>query len=132
MPQTARMRTVGVEEELLLVDGVTGQPLAVADAVLRRAEAGERGERAATDNSADGPGGRLEHELQQQQLETDTVPQTDLSLLAAELRGWRARADRAAAASGPGWPRSRPRRCRWTPSHGTSPTATRRWPSGSA
>jgi carboxylate-amine ligase len=120
------MRTVGVEEELLLVDGSTGQPLAVAAAVLRLADAADKASAAAAaiagvaaaraDAGADAdppavagaggpagperPGGRMEHELQQQQLEIDTTPQTDLTRLGDELRAWRGRADRAAAAAG--------------------------------
>ena len=95
MPETARMRTVGVEEELLLVDGDTGEPRAVAGAVLRRAAGGSDAA-----ESDDGPGGSLEAELHQQQLETDTPPQTDLGRLAEQLRVSRRRADEAAAAEG--------------------------------
>jgi glutamate---cysteine ligase / carboxylate-amine ligase len=97
------MRSVGVEEELLLVDGRTGEPRAVAGAVLRRAAAApEVGSDlpGGGDRPADGPGGTLEGELHQQQVETDTPPQTDLSQLADQLRTWRRRADRAAAGEG--------------------------------
>lgn len=87
------MRTVGVEEELLLVDAGTGRPRAVAAQVLRLAE--ERGQTASTVTSAvatagtDTPGGTLAHELQQEQLEIDTHPHTDLAPLEDELREWR-------------------------------------------
>lgn len=92
------MRTVGVEEELLLVDPVSGEPLSAADAVLRH----ERGREAATGNrpEAETVGGTLGGELHQQQLETDTPPHTDLGELAAELRAWRRRAGDAARAGG--------------------------------
>jgi carboxylate-amine ligase len=84
------MRTVGVEEELLLVDPQSGRPRAVAGQVLRHSgqDVGEAG------------GGSLGHELQQEQLETDTAPHTSMDDLRKELCGWRARADRAARAGG--------------------------------
>ncbi|ARQ68020.1 glutamate--cysteine ligase [Streptomyces marincola] len=65
-------RTVGVEEELLLVDAVTAEPRAVAGAVL----AGE-------------PQDVVVAELQQQQLETNTSPCSSLDELAAEIVRWR-------------------------------------------
>ncbi|MBP2401974.1 glutamate--cysteine ligase [Streptomyces syringium] len=74
------MRSVGVEEELLLVAPDTGSPRAVAGTVLERAgdEAG------------------LEKELQREQLETATSPTTDMTVLAAEVRqGRRTAAEQA-------------------------------------
>jgi len=62
------MRTVGVEEELLLVEPGTGQPLAVAETALRAAGQPEETELAA--------------ELQRQQLETNTTVCHDLGELA--------------------------------------------------
>jgi carboxylate-amine ligase len=95
------MRTVGVEEELLLVDPTSGEPLSVAGAVLIQAERAAAGGPETADRAADEvPGGTLEVELQQQQLETDTRPHTDLGELAAELVAWRRRADDAARPSG--------------------------------
>lgn len=98
------MRTVGVEEELLLVDRGSGRPLSVAERVLARAH--ERDQASAPDSSdtgasaatsgSDEPGGALEGELQRQQLETDTHPTTDLGQLERELHDWRARAISAA------------------------------------
>ena len=92
------MRTVGVEEELLLVESATGRALSVAGQVLARAT--ERAARAVGAGSSDapgtGPGGLLERELQQQQIEADTRPHTDLDALGEELRGWRATASDAA------------------------------------
>jgi carboxylate-amine ligase len=75
------MRTVGVEEELLLVDPETGAPVAVAGSVLA---------------GADG----LEAELQQQQIEIGTEPCESLTQLAEQLRHWRAAAAAAAERSG--------------------------------
>ncbi|MGC2003491.1 MAG: glutamate-cysteine ligase family protein, partial [Trebonia sp.] len=66
------MRTVGVEEELLLVEPGTGQPLAVAETALRAAGQPEETELAA--------------ELQRQQLETNTTVCRDLGELAREVR----------------------------------------------
>lgn len=79
------MRTVGVEEELLLVDADTGRPRAVAAQVLRLAE---KRDRTAIDDT-DTPGGTLAHELQQEQVEIDTHPHADLASLEDELRQWR-------------------------------------------
>lgn len=75
------MRTVGVEEELLLVDPETGAPVAVAGSVL----AGSDG---------------LEHELQQQQIEIGTAPCASLTELAEQLRHWRSEAASAAERAG--------------------------------
>lgn len=80
------MRTIGVEEELLLVERGSGQPLAVAGQALHRwTEEHPEGE----DQE---PGGKLVHELQRQQLETDTHPRERLADLEQELREWRGRA----------------------------------------
>lgn len=73
-------RTLGVEEEFLLVDPVTGRARAVGGAVLRAAE-----------NGAD-----LYAELQREQVETGTRPCADLAELGRELR--RTRADVRATA----------------------------------
>lgn len=80
------MRTLGVEEELLLVDPTTGEPRALADQVVRTAEA-----RGRDDEPASGPGGTVDHELQRQQVETDTPPREDLADIEEDLRGWRER-----------------------------------------
>ncbi|NEA56464.1 YbdK family carboxylate-amine ligase [Streptomyces sp. SID13666] len=81
------MRSVGVEEELLLVDPGTGEPRAVAEAVL------------AAEVEADDEA-RLESELQREQVETTTRPQTSMSDLARELRRWRAAASERARETG--------------------------------
>ena len=93
------MRTVGVEEELLLVDPASGEPLSAAAAVLRHDE--DRPQETVADHFEHEPvGGTLEAELHQQQVETDTRPHTDLGELATELRAWRRRAGDAARARG--------------------------------
>lgn len=83
-----------MEEELLLVDARTGEPVSVASAVLRHRAS-------APGSSGDAePGGTMDAELKQEQVETDTHPQTALAVLADELRGWRRRADASARDSG--------------------------------
>jgi glutamate---cysteine ligase / carboxylate-amine ligase len=94
------MRTVGVEEELLLVDAKTGQPLAVAERVLRRAESIDDTQHEPLRDKQDDPGSRIEPELQQQQVETDTHPHTDLTALEDDLRSWRNNAIAAANEEG--------------------------------
>lgn len=103
----ARVRTVGVEEEMLLVDIHSGRPLSVAGQVVGRAAdlaaaevlGGASGE--ALREGSNGPaGGRLEGELQQQQVEVDTRPCSTMADLEREVRRWRTRADAAARAAG--------------------------------
>ena len=79
-------RSVGVEEEFLLVEPDTGRPKAVAGTVLQAA-----GPEAGTD---------LEGELQQQQLETNSRPCQSLEELHRELRRCRAAAAMAAGRAG--------------------------------
>jgi carboxylate-amine ligase len=76
-------RTVGVEEEFLLVHPDDGRALAVGGAVLT----------AATDDQLTG-------ELQREQVETGTRPCRELTELDAELRRTRSRARAAANAAG--------------------------------
>ncbi|MGC5629292.1 carboxylate-amine ligase [Georgenia sp. Z1344] len=85
------MRTVGVEEELLLVEAGTGRALPVASEVIARAE--ERGSGA---NAGEGVVGLLESELQQQQVESKTHPTIELSAVESELHSLRRAADDAA------------------------------------
>ncbi|MGW7413937.1 glutamate--cysteine ligase [Streptomyces sp. NPDC054863] len=78
------MRSVGVEEELLLVDPETGESRAVSSAVLAvPAEGGEREE-------------VFEKELHCEQLEFATRPRFAMSDLGEEIRRWRAEAGRRA------------------------------------
>jgi carboxylate-amine ligase len=80
---TTEARTVGVEEEFLLVDPDTGQASAMAGSVLR-----------ATDDE------ELTGELQREQLETGTQPCRTLEEVGRELRRARASARDAAQAAG--------------------------------
>ncbi|GAB2619455.1 carboxylate-amine ligase [Pseudactinotalea suaedae] len=84
------MRSLGVEEELLIVESGSGRALSLASQVLRTAEA------SADDESA----GALEKELQRQQIETGTAPHTDLAALAEDLRAQRRTAIEAARRNG--------------------------------
>lgn len=73
------VRTLGVEEEFLLVDPATGQPQAVGQAVLAMSAESE-----------------LTGELQQEQLETATKPCRTLDELSAQIRSTRSTAAAAA------------------------------------
>ena len=66
------MRTLGVEEEFLLVTP-EGRPQPVATTVLRHASA-------VVSSPSDEPGGDLEKEFKQEQIETSTPPRADLTL----------------------------------------------------
>ncbi|SHN59122.1 carboxylate-amine ligase [Geodermatophilus obscurus] len=98
------VRTVGVEEELLVVDP-SGRPVPLGPAALEAAarrgegETVEEHERAEHGDGAAGGGdpvGRLVPELKTQQLEFGTRVCTALDDVAADLRHWRGRADAAA------------------------------------
>jgi glutamate---cysteine ligase / carboxylate-amine ligase len=105
-------RSMGVEEELLLVEAGTGRPLAVAESALEAAEHDKaEHDKAGHDKAGGGQEGRpegqaeadeasLEFELQRQQLETNSKPCHDLGELSEELRRGRAKAAKAAAAAG--------------------------------
>lgn len=67
------MRTVGVEEELLLVDPETGEPRAMSAAVLARAERDDAGQDV------------FEKELHEQMLEFATHPQSSMERLREEI-----------------------------------------------
>ncbi|MFD8820955.1 glutamate--cysteine ligase [Streptomyces sp. NPDC059605] len=82
------VRTVGVEEELLLVDAEKGEPQALSTAVLARADCRARGDSA------------FESELHRQQLEFATTPQTSMHDLTEEILRCRAEAAEHAADSG--------------------------------
>ncbi|MBA3783825.1 MAG: carboxylate--amine ligase, partial [Nocardioides sp.] len=88
------MRTMGVEEELLIVDG-NGEPRAVAAAALRAIDESQQ----ATDSQGDVTGAVV-GELMLQQLETGTRPCRTLAELSDELATWRRRADEAARTTG--------------------------------
>ncbi|MCZ2805665.1 glutamate--cysteine ligase [Modestobacter sp. VKM Ac-2983] len=104
------MRTVGVEEELLVVDPA-GTPVPLAPEALEVAARRGEGEtvqehdRAEQSDAAPDPGGasggpRLVPELKEQQIELGTRVCHGLDEVAAELRHWRSRADAAAATVG--------------------------------
>ncbi|MFC8303317.1 glutamate--cysteine ligase [Specibacter sp. NPDC057265] len=81
------MRTLGVEEEFLLVDHKTGQALPLAAQILSRQPAAQQG--------ADLPY-RITGELQLEQIEASTVPCEALADLVQALRAGRAAVDDAA------------------------------------
>jgi carboxylate-amine ligase len=95
------MRSVGVEEELLLVEPGTGQPRAVAETALRAAGHGEgAGDEADGRRAAGDDVDTLALELQRQQLETNTRPCHDLAELDRELRRCRSLAAEVAGRAG--------------------------------
>lgn len=79
-------RTVGVEEEFLVVDPHTGHPVGVAAAVVRDA----------AENGFD----ELQTELQRQQLETASLPRRRLAELGEDLRERRTSASEWAGCEG--------------------------------
>ncbi len=97
------MRTFGVEEELLIVDPESGEPLALADALLS-------GRRLAADDAPDDPRDLetedktvydddemgLSAELKLEQIETQTRPCLEYGVLLDQIRAGRALADKAA------------------------------------
>jgi len=96
------VRSVGVEEELLLVEPGTGRPRAVAETALRAVQ------QTASDGGQSGDSGRLasdavqalDFELQLQQLETNTRPCHGLDDLGREVRRCRGLAAEAAGRVG--------------------------------
>jgi carboxylate-amine ligase len=87
------VRTIGVEEEFLLVSE-DGSPRAVAAAALQHASSQDG------DDDPDQPGGNLEKEFAQEQIETSTHPCEDLPSLLEEVRAGRWRADTSAQHAG--------------------------------
>ena len=79
------VRSVGVEEEFLLIDPETGAPRAVASTVLR---------------AGDDLNGELAAELQAEQLETGTYPRVDLDEVGREILTRRREATIAARRAG--------------------------------
>lgn len=93
------VRTVGVEEELLLIDRESGEPRALSSAVLARAarDTGESTGAEPQDSDYRAPEEEtFETELQGQQLEFATQPRTSMDSLLDEVVRWRADADRHA------------------------------------
>ena len=87
------IRSVGVEEELLLVDPRNGRAVPVGLKVLDRSAG-------ACADTASLAFENLAAELQQQQIETATPPRVELELLTADLRARRLRADQLAREAG--------------------------------
>ena len=94
------MRTLGVEEELLVVDP-TGRPVPVGpDALEVAARRGEGESVEQHDRDAAPDGAHLMPELKAQQLELGTPVCAGLDEVDRELRFWRGRADAAARSAG--------------------------------
>src|SRR3954453_11334472 len=107
-PDHEQVRTVGVEEELLVVDP-DGNPVPLGPAALeiaaRRGEGEDvdqhdRAERRNDDTGDGESGAHLMPELKTQQLELGTRVCRTLAEVAAELRHWRSRADAATRSVG--------------------------------
>jgi glutamate---cysteine ligase / carboxylate-amine ligase len=95
------VRSVGVEEELLLVDSASGQARAVAAAVMRAAEEAAAEEPASTrPDDRDDPDEVLEFELKLEQIETGTRPCVSLDDIGREVRRCRSLAAEAAGRVG--------------------------------
>jgi hypothetical protein len=90
--RSATMRTLGVEEEMLLVDVRNGRPRSVSGQVLMHATPAAPSDHAGPEGSGVGAQGAVEGEFQQQQIETHTPPVADLDTLRTEDRRWRAEA----------------------------------------
>lgn len=88
------MRTVGVEEELLLMNPDTSRMAPLATRILGSAAA--HGDA----DDEDVVRGSLVHELQEEQLELYTSPHSSMAALEEELRGWRTKAAAAAREEG--------------------------------
>lgn len=87
-PDSDSRRTVGVEEELLLVDAEDAHPRAVAAIIL------------AGHDEQPGDQGAVGHELQLQQVEIGTPPAVSMSELGDQIVAWRRRADELAGQEG--------------------------------
>jgi carboxylate-amine ligase len=104
-PDHEEVRTLGVEEELLVVDPA-GRPVPLGPDALETAARRGEGETAEEHDRDDGgqddaeSAAHLVPELKAQQLELGTPVCRTLTEVDAELRFWRGRADAAAAAVG--------------------------------
>jgi carboxylate-amine ligase len=90
------MRRLGVEEELLLVDPLSGVPAAVAGTMLGSV----RPESTEEPTEQQQPGGEVGAELQQQQIEVDTRPTQTLAEVRDQLVDGRRRANDLAVRTG--------------------------------
>jgi len=93
--QNSAVRTVGVEEELLLVDVHTGKPRSVGSQVVAAAAADGV-------NAHEASEGGVEAELQRYMVETQSSVASELTAVEAELREWRRVVARAAREAGAG------------------------------
>jgi carboxylate-amine ligase len=91
--QTSAMRTVGVEEELLLVDVHTGKPRSVASQVIAATD---------QDSAREAGEGGVEDEFQRYMVETQSSPASQLADVEEELRRWRRVVANAAREAGAG------------------------------
>jgi glutamate---cysteine ligase / carboxylate-amine ligase len=90
---TCQVRTLGTEEEFLIVDPCNGSPLPLAADLLHLYDP-----RRSSGRSSPRPVWAVE--LQQEQLEVITHPHSSLSGLAAEIRAGRSYADSLARKAG--------------------------------
>ena len=93
---TGEVRTVGVEEEFLLMDERAPNAPPAASRVLRIARHGATAGRRGDDLLR----GSLVHELQEQQVESNSSPHSDMAALEADLVSWRTHAAAAARRAG--------------------------------
>jgi carboxylate-amine ligase len=91
-PHASGLRTVGVEEEFLLVESIGGRAVPVAGLLARPANPLPVAEPA--------PVATVDTELQREQVETATAPCEELPRLAEQLRELRRRADECARSAG--------------------------------
>ncbi len=95
------MRTVGIEEELLVVDAESGRPVSVAERVRRDAASPNRLDKAGLGGGPNhAPGEPVGAELNRQQVETGTSPCADMEELDADVRRWRSLATTTARQHG--------------------------------
>lgn len=106
------MRSVGVEEELLLVDARSGEPLALSGALL---EAADRFVERQPDGGGESQGHTFEKELQEEQLEFATKPVTEMGELLKEITRWRGKPPGTPRPPGRSSRPSVPPRCRSSP-----------------
>ncbi|MFI5762430.1 glutamate--cysteine ligase [Streptomyces sp. NPDC051563] len=94
------MRSVGVEEELLLVDAGSGEPLALAGTLLAAADRSVAQQPQGHGAGDEPQGHTFEKELQEEQVEFATKPVTEMGELLKEITRWRGEAARHAASEG--------------------------------
>jgi carboxylate-amine ligase len=93
------VRAVGIEEELLVVDPATGEPVQAGPRLVRKVRA-ETAEGVLADVPVVLDGSGMSGEFMRQQVEVGTAPRTDLAALADQVREHRRIANRAAEGEG--------------------------------